>query len=361
MARKKRLHSLAEVSYEQACRQWNGKPYYSLDCYLKQKFGQKIYKVAIDGGMTCPNRDGTKGTRGCSFCSAGGSGDFAVPRTISKEAVIPRALYTGSSEEAVVCRNTPDSEHIRQGIVTRQLDEGISRLRVGHKYCGGRYIAYFQSYSNTYAPVPYLRALYTEAIAHPETAALSIATRPDCFSPEIYDLLSECHSQKPVWIELGLQTMHDTTAHAIGRGYPLSCFEAAVKELQDRSIPVIVHVILGLPGEDHDRILETIRYLNRLKINGIKLQLLHILKGTSMAEDFQKGCLKPLTKEEYIAILLDCIAHLSPDIVIHRITGDGPADLLLAPAWSLNKRETLNTIAHQMKIQHLYQGCRSNS
>ena len=143
MARKKRLRSPAEAAYEQACRQWNGKPYYSLDCYLKQKFGQKIYKVAIDGGMTCPNRDGTKGTCGCSFCSAGGSGDFAVPRTISEEAVIPRTLNTGSSKEAVVFRNTPDSERIHQGIVTRQLDEGISRLRAGHKYCGGRDVAYF--------------------------------------------------------------------------------------------------------------------------------------------------------------------------------------------------------------------------
>lgn len=375
MARKKRLRSAEETAYEQACRQWNGKPYYSLDCYLKQQFGQKIYKVAIDGGMTCPNRDGTKGTRGCSFCSAGGSGEFAVSRTISEKSGIPTALNTGCSDEAAVCqtfhtdrsheaafyRNTPDPERIRRGIVTRQLDEGISHLKTGHKYCGDNYIAYFQSYSNTYAPVPYLRALYTEAIAHPETAALSIATRPDCFSPEIYDLLSECQSQKPVWIELGLQTMHDVTAHAIGRGYPLSCFEAAVRELQDRNIPVIVHVILGLPGEDHARILETIRYLNQLGISGIKLQLLHILKGTTMAEDFQKGRLTPLTKDEYIAILLDCIAHLSPDIVIHRITGDGPADLLLAPTWSLNKREILNTIAHQMKTQHLYQGCRLNN
>ncbi len=331
MSRKKHSRSPEETAYEHACRQWNGKPYYSLDCYLKQQFGQKIYKVAIDGGMTCPNRDGTKGINGCSFCSAGGSGDFAISRALAADSA---------------------------GIVTAQLDEGIRRLQNSHKYCGDRYIAYFQSYSNTYAPVSYLRTLYQEAIAHPQTAALSIATRPDCFSREIYDLLEECQHQKPVWIELGLQTMHDTTAHVIHRGYPLSCFEAAITELQQRHIPVVVHVILGLPGEDPEQILQTIHYLNRIGVNGIKLQLLHILKGTALAEDFEKGLLTPLTKEEYIAILLDCIAHLSPDIVIHRITGDGPKDLLLAPTWSRNKREILNTISHEIKRQHLYQGCR---
>lgn len=358
MSRKKHSRSPEETAYVHACSQWNGKPYYSLDCYLKQQFGQKIYKVAIDGGMTCPNRDGTKGTNGCSFCSAGGSGDFAVSRAFAAgsagETPLFRTASTGSPDDFSLAQTATDSA----GIVTAQLDEGIRRLQSSHKYCGDRYIAYFQSYSNTYAPVSYLRTLYQEAIAHPRTAALSIATRPDCFSREIYDLLEECQHQKPVWIELGLQTMHDTTAHAIHRGYPLSCFEATVTELQKRHIPVIVHVILGLPGEDPDQILQTIHYLNRIGVNGIKLQLLHILKRTALAEDFEKGLLAPLTKNEYIAILLDCIAHLSPDIVIHRITGDGPKELLLAPTWSQNKREILNTIAHEMKRQHLYQGCR---
>lgn len=338
MARRRHSRTPETAAYDRACRRWNGKPYYSLDCYLKQQFGEKIYKVAIDGGMTCPNRDGTKGISGCSFCSAGGSGEFAVTR---------RASSSGSFR--------PDP-----GIVTRQIDEGIKRLRSGRKYCGERYIAYFQSYSNTYAPVSYLRSLYQEALTHPQTAALSIATRPDCFSPEIYELLSECQQQKPVWVELGLQTMHDSTARIIHRGYPLSCFEATVRELRRRGIPVIVHIILGLPGEDHHQMLQTIRYLNETGISGIKLQLLHILKETSLAEDFKKGTITPLTKDEYIAILLDCIAHLSPDIVIHRITGDGPKDLLLAPAWSMKKREILNTIMHQMKVQHLYQGCQIN-
>lgn len=372
MARRKRFLSPSEERYRQACLQWNGKPYYSLDHYLRQQFGQKIYKIAIDGGMTCPNRDGTKGTTGCSFCSAGGSGDFAVSRAIvagscgdaspfqsaiaadSCGDASPFHSASAGSPGTLTSAQTADST----GIVTKQLNEGIRRLQSGRKYCGDRYIAYFQSYSNTYAPVPYLRSLYEEALAHPQTAALSIATRPDCFSPEIFDLLSSCNERKPVWIELGLQTMHDTTAHQIHRGYPLSCFETTVKELRRRNIPVIVHVILGLPGEDHEQMLQTIRYLNDMGIHGIKLQLLHILKGTALAGDFEKGSITPLTKEEYIAILLDCIAHLSPDIVIHRITGDGPKNLLLAPTWSLDKRDILNTIAHEMKTGHLYQGCR---
>lgn len=357
MARRKRFLSPSEERYRQACLQWNGKPYYSLDHYLRQQFGQKIYKIAIDGGMTCPNRDGTKGTTGCSFCSAGGSGDFAVSRAFAAgscgDASSIQSVSTGSPD-TFTSAQTADST----GIVTKQLNEGIRRLQSGRKYCGDRYIAYFQSYSNTYAPVPYLRSLYEEALAHPQTAALSIATRPDCFSPEIYDLLSSCHERKPVWVELGLQTMHDTTARQIHRGYPLSCFETTVKELRRRDIPVIVHVILGLPGEYHEQMLQTIRYLNNMGIHGIKLQLLHILKGTALAGDFEKGSITPLTKEEYIAILLDCIAHLSPDIVIHRITGDGPRNLLLAPTWSLDKRDILNTIAHEMKTGHLYQGCR---
>ena len=215
----------------------------------------------------------------------------------------------------------------------------------------------FQSYSNTYAPISYLRPLYEEALSHPLVAGVSIATRPDCFTPETHELLATCHQQKPVWIELGLQTMHERTAKLIRRGYPLSCFEETVQSLKEHGIPVIVHVILGLPGETPEDMLETIRYLNTLGINGIKLQLLHILQGTTLADDWQKGLIDPLTKDEYIAILLDCIAHLSPDIVVHRITGDGPKDLLLAPTWSLHKRDILNTIAHQMKQTHLYQGC----
>ncbi|MBO5484255.1 MAG: TIGR01212 family radical SAM protein [Lachnospiraceae bacterium] len=302
---------------------WGEKPYYSLDYYLKETFGEKIYKIALDGGMTCPNRDGSIDDRGCIFCSQGGSGEFAIKQ---------------------------------QTTVSSQIQNGIDFLQKQPKYCGRRYIAYFQSYSNTYAPASYLRSIYMEALHHPQIAALSIATRPDCFSPEIYQLLKECRQIKPVWIELGLQTIHEDTARYIRRGYSLSVYEDTVHQLRKRNLDVITHVILGLPGESTEQILETIHYLNGQNIQGIKLQLLHILKGTDLAKELDH--LNIYTQAEYIDVLLQCIAHLSPDIVIHRLTGDGPKDLLLAPLWSQNKRAVLNDIAHQLKIQHIYQGCR---
>lgn len=303
-------------------KKWGEKPYYSLDYYLKNTFGQKVYKIALDGGMTCPNRDGTIGVGGCIFCSKGGSGDFAGAMTDS---------------------------------VTNQIDNAICFLKSHGKKTGDTFIAYFQSYSNTYGPVSYLRKVFTQAISHPKVVALSIATRPDCFSPEVYDLLEELNQQKPVWIELGLQTIHPATAKFIRRGYPLSVFENAVKELRKRQITVITHIILGLPGETTKDVLETISYLNYKDIQGIKLQLLHILQDTDLAQLLSQ--IKILSKEEYIDLVLQCIAHLSPDIVIHRLTGDGPKDLLLAPQWSKNKRDVLNTISHELKVNGIWQGC----
>lgn len=300
---------------------WGEKPYYSLDYFLKEKFGQKIYKIALETGMTCPNRDGTLGTKGCIFCSNGGSGDFATATCAS---------------------------------VTEQIDHAITFIRSRRKYTGNQYIAYFQSFSGTYAPLYRLRTLYKEALNHPAVAALSIGTRPDCFSPAIYELLAECSRQKPVWIELGLQTIHEHTAQFIRRGYPLSVFDNCVNELHRRGIPVIAHIILGLPGESAEDILQTIDYLNQKKVQGIKFHLLHILKGTDLA-DMLPG-LSVYTLEEYISVLLQCIARLSPDIVIHRLTGDGPKELLLAPDWSKNKRNVLNSIAHTLKKQGIYQG-----
>lgn len=300
---------------------WGDKPYYSLDYYLRQTFGEKVYKLALDGGMTCPNRDGTLDTRGCIFCSEGGSGDFATARRSS---------------------------------VTKQIDEAIAHLESLEKNTGRKYIAYFQSFSNTYAPVPRLRSLYLEALQHPRIAGLSIGTRPDCFNEEIYSLLEECRQMAPVWIELGLQTIHEKTARYIRRGYPLKTFEETVSKLHQHHLDIIVHIILGLPGETDEQILETIRYLNRQNIQGIKLQLLHILKGTDLAR--QADFLKIYTEEEYVQLLLRCIGELSPDIVIHRLTGDGPKNLLLAPLWSLNKRKVLNHISHELKQQGLYQG-----
>lgn len=320
---------------------WNEKRYYSLDYFLKETFGEKIYKVSLDGGMTCPNRDGTLGNRGCIFCSAGGSGDFAAPRNET---------------------------------VTKQIDTAIEGIKKA-KTVGNKFIAYFQSYTNTYASVEYLRNIFTEAIMHPQIVALSIGTRPDCLGEEVIDLLQELNKIKPVWVELGLQTIHETTAKFIRRGYPLEVFEEAVRNLNRIGVDVIVHVILGLPYETKEDILSTIRYLrgysqrlfknttimNNEQINkqvgwiqGIKLQLLHILSGTDLA-DYQSE-ISVLTLEEYVDLVLECIELLPQDIVIHRITGDGPKKLLLAPLWSASKKTVMNTIHKTMKERDSWQG-----
>ena len=300
---------------------WGEKPYHSLDYMLRERFGEKVYKVTLNGGMSCPTRDGRIGTRGCIFCSAGGSGDFAADAALS---------------------------------ITDQIESQIailSQKRPIHKY-----IAYFQAYTNTYAPVDYLEKIFTEAISHPKVVALSIGTRPDCLSPEIVELLSRLNSQKPVWVELGLQTIHESTARYIRRGYPLSCFHEAVTNLRREGIEVIVHTILGLPGESSEDILATMKYLNQMDIQGIKLQLLHVLQGTDLATDYRNGLFRTYEREEYLSLLIDCLEHLRPDIVIHRITGDGPKDLLIAPLWASRKREVLNLLHHRMKEGQHYQG-----
>lgn len=304
-------------------KRWGEKPYYSLDYYLKETFGEKTYKVALDGGMSCPNRDGTVSTGGCIFCSNGGSGDFAI-------------------------------KHNKDNNITKQIETAIAFLRAKHKFVGNKFIAYFQSFSNTYAPVSYLEDIFSQAIKHPEVCALSIGTRPDCFNEDIYNLLEKLNKTKPVWVELGLQTMHEKTAKLINRGYKLSVFENTVHELRKRNITVIVHVIIGLPGEKAADLYETIDYLNKMDIQGIKLQLLHVLKNTALAN--MMGNFKILTLDEYIDILCECITRLSPDIVIHRLTGDGPKDLLIAPEWSKNKRLVLNTLSHELKVHEIYQG-----
>ena len=302
-------------------RRWLDKPYYSLHAMLQERFHEKVYKLSLNGGMTCPNRDGTLGTRGCIFCSAGGSGDFAADRLLS---------------------------------VTKQIEQQkalITQKRPVHKF-----IAYFQAYTNTYAPVPYLEKLFREAICHPDIVALSIGTRPDCLGDDVLDLLDRLNWIKPVWVELGLQTIHEDTARYIRRGYALDCFEKAVKDLRARSLEVIVHTILGLPGEDRERTLQTIRYLNGQPIQGIKLQLLHVLKGTDLALDYERGLFETLTMESYLTLLIACLERLSPDIVVHRLTGDGPKDLLIAPVWSSAKRTVLNELHRRMKLENTWQG-----
>lgn len=310
---------------------WNGKPYHSLDYEMKRRFGTKVYKIALEGGMTCPNRDGTIGTGGCIFCSAGGSGDFAVP-------------LQGAADM------TAESVH-------RQIDLAISRISRKMGSSPGAYIAYFQSYTNTYAPVSYLRQLFTAAILHPEIRVLSIATRPDCLLEEVLDLLEELNQIKPVWIELGLQTIHPDTARLIRRGYELDCFTDAKNRLRRRGLEVIVHVILGLPGENRTQMLETISWLGSNDIQGIKLQLLHILKGTDLALLYEQTPFPVMSMEEYLDLVIDCVSLLPPEIVIHRITGDGPKNLLIAPLWSANKRLVLNTLTRRFQERGITQGC----
>ena len=306
-------------------RDWHGKPYYSLDSYCKNTFHHKCYKIALNARMSCPNRDGTLDTRGCIFCSRGGSGDFAVD-------------IAGKAME-------------------EQIAEGMANF--GDKITGHNLIAYFQAYTNTYAPLPYLEEVYRSALNHPDICGISIATRPDCLGPEVLALLAhlkEEYTDKFLWIELGLQTIHEKTADYIRRGYPLSCFENACADLKALQIPFIVHTILGLPGETDAQILQTMDYLNRISPFGIKLQLLHILKDTDLATDYLAGKFEALSFDAYIDLVISCLAHLSPDIVIHRVTGDGPKDLLIAPKWSLDKRNVLNTLHHRMKEQGIRQG-----
>ena len=302
-------------------RRWLDKPYYSLHAMLQERFHEKVYKLSLNGGMTCPNLDGTLGSRGCIFCSQGGSGDFAGDKRDS---------------------------------ITQQINKQAAKLI--QKRNASAFIAYFQAYTNTYAPVEYLEKIYTEALNHPLVAAVSIGTRPDCLGPEVLDLLERLNRRKPVWVELGLQTIHEKTARYIRRGYPLSCFEESVRSLRERNLEVIVHTILGLPGESRQDILSTMDYLNHQDIQGIKLQLLHVLKNTDLAADYLEGKFSVYTMEEYLDLLIDCLEHLSPDIVIHRLTGDGPKDLLIAPLWSSKKRTVLNTLHHECKIRHAYQG-----
>lgn len=301
-------------------RRWGEKPYYSFNYYLQQTFGCKVYKVALNAGMSCPNRDGTIGIGGCIFCSAGGSGDFAGDKSCS---------------------------------ITEQIEQGIAGTS---KFHANAYIAYFQAYTNTYAPIQRLRSIFTEAIHHPNVAAVSIATRPDCLDAEVIQLLAELNKEKPVWVELGLQTIWDDTASYIRRGYELSCFEQACKNLREKGLTVIVHVILGLPGETKEKMLATIDYLNHQDIQGIKLQLLHVLKGTDLASEYEKGMFSVLEEQEYVSIIVDCIERISPQIVIHRLTGDGPKDLLIAPLWSTRKMQVLNEIHHELKVRNTWQG-----
>lgn len=291
--------------------------YLTMNQAFRARFGQKGYKISLSAGMTCPNRDGTLGTRGCIFCS--GAGEFA---------------QKGSS-------------------VTAQIEEAAERIEKKNK--DGLYIAYFQDFTNTYAPVSRLRELFTEAISHPRVAVLSVATRPDCLPEDVLDLLEELNRIKPVWVELGLQTIHQTTADFLRRGYPLSVYDTAVEALHSRGIEVITHLILGLPGETEEMVYQTVSHVGK-RTDGVKFHLLHVVKGTDLEALYRRGLISTMSFPAYARLLGECINRLPPHVVIHRITGDGDKRTLLAPLWSGDKKHVLNALSRHFSKENVKQG-----
>jgi len=294
--------------------------YLSLSDYLKQTYGQKVYKISLQSGCTCPNRDGTISRGGCIFCSEGGSGDFAAPLLPVKEQI---------------------------DIAIKKVE---AKLPIGKEH---KFIAYFQSYTNTYGDTVSLTAIYEEALRDERVAALSIGTRPDCIKDDLLEALKNLQTKygKKIWVELGLQSIHEDTALRINRGYPLSVFEATYKKLKEAGLTVIVHVILGFPWETEKDMLETVRFLSALSpvLDGIKLQLLHVLKGTRLGDDYSANPFHVMELQEYCDLVVKCLKLLPKETVVHRITGDGPKKLLIAPLWSGDKKKVLNTLNRAIK------------
>ena len=298
--------------------------YYSINQYYKNRFGGKVYKIALDAGFTCPNRDGTLDTRGCIFCTKGGSGEFA--------------------------------EHLDTHI-GEQIEAAKARLAKKAKDVVG-YIAYLQSYTNTYAPIERLRTLYQEIISCEEIIGLAIATRPDCLPKEVLSLLAEINRKIPVFVELGLQTIHEQSAEVIRRGYALDVYDQAVDALKNIGVNVVTHVIFGLPNESPEMMLETVKYVGKSGADGIKLQLLHIIKETDLAKMYKDGLVDVMEEDAYLNLVCDAIECLPLRMVIHRLTGDGAKRDLIAPLWSANKREVLNRLARIMRERDVWQGKR---
>ncbi|SMC28495.1 hypothetical protein SAMN02745134_03538 [Clostridium acidisoli DSM 12555] len=300
---------------------WNGKRYHSLNSFLRGKFGQKVFKISLDAGFSCPNRDGTISKLGCVFCSERGSGDFAGDRQFS---------------------------------ISKQFED-IKKM-MNKKWKSGKYIAYFQAYTNTYADVSILKKEYDEALIQDDVVAMAIATRPDCLSDDVLDLLEDYNKKTYLWVELGLQTINDKTARLINRGYNLNVFEESLEKLRKRGIDVVVHTIFGLPGESKEDMLKTIDYIAHKDIKGIKIHLLHLMKDTPLVNLYDSGKLNFLDEKQYIDLICESITRLPKSIVIHRLTGDAPRDLLIEPKWSLKKWEILNEIDGNMEKKNLYQG-----
>lgn len=298
--------------------------YNSLNQKLRAEFGSKVYKLSLSSGLTCPNRDGKIDTRGCIFCSTLGSGDFAEP----------------------FCCD-----------INKQIEN--AKLRVKSKIKDGKYIAYFQSFTNTYGDVEYLKDIFTQAIKHPDIVALSIATRPDCLGSDVLCLLNELSQIKPLWVELGLQTVNENSVKYIRRGFENNVYIAAVENLHKIGAEVITHIILGLPHETTEDMLNTVRFAAECKTDGVKLQLLHVLENTDLATEFKNGNFDALSLEEYIDILCECISILPPEITIHRLTGDGDKNHLIAPLWSSDKKKVLNQINKALNDRNIIQGSKS--
>lgn len=290
--------------------------YKSLNEHLRERFGTKVYKIALSSGCTCPNRDGTVGVGGCIFCADTGSGDFAQSAEL------------------------PIKEQIK-----------LAKEKISAKNKDGKYIAYFQSFTNTYGSVEFLEPKFREALADEDVVALSIATRPDCLPEDILEMLARLNAIKPVWVELGLQTIHEETAKYIRRGYELEVYDKAVKDMRAIGVEVITHVIIGLPGESEEDIVATVRYVVDSKAEGIKLQLLHVIEGTDLAIDYRAGAFNTLEMDEYIRIIRKCVELIPETMVIHRLTGDGNKKTLLAPLWSGDKKKVLNALNQVLRAE----------
>lgn len=300
---------------------WGDKRYHTLNYFLREKFGCKAFKISLDGGFTCPNRDGKVAKGGCTFCSSNGSGDYAGERMKS---------------------------------ISEQFDN--IKDMMNKKWKDGKYIAYFQAYTNTYAPINELREKYEEAISKDGVTALAIATRPDCINEEVLDLIEEMNKKVYTWVELGLQTIHDKTAESFNRGYNLETFDKSMEMLKKRNIDTVVHCIFGLPKETKEEMLQTVDYIAHSGAKGIKFHLLHLMKNTNMVKDYENGNLKFLSKEEYIDLVCEGVSRIPQDMIVHRLTGDAPRDLLIGPMWSLNKWEVLNAIDKALEDNDIYQG-----
>lgn len=300
---------------------WGDKRFHTWNTEMREQFGEKVFKVMLDAGFTCPNRDGSIAKGGCTFCSTRGSGDYAGSR--------------------------------RDDLVT-QFNKIRDRQHL--KWPQAKYIGYFQAYTNTYAPVEVLREYYEAILEQPGVVGLSIATRPDCLPDDVIDYLAELNERTYLWVEMGLQTVHESTSQLINRAHDTQCYLDAVEKLRAHNIRVCTHIIYGLPQESHEMMLETGRVVAAMDVQGIKIHLLHLMRKTPMVKQYEAGLLRFLEKDEYVKLIVDTLEFLPPEMIVHRLTGDAPRELLIGPMWSLKKWEVLNSIDGELKQRDTWQG-----